>query len=103
DALAFVSTPACGCFEIEARVKTQQNTGNGAIAGLCVRDCLQPYGGRAVIAVTPGNGVNFYYGTHNSGVSTINGVPAATVRKYTLSSKALMDKCFEAQNERESS
>jgi hypothetical protein len=82
DAMAFVSTPACGCFEIEARVSSQQNTGNGAIAGLCVRDCLQPYGGKAVIAVTPGNGVNFYYAQHAYGVNTVNGPSGQTAPVY---------------------
>ncbi|MGH9552116.1 MAG: chitobiase/beta-hexosaminidase C-terminal domain-containing protein, partial [Terriglobales bacterium] len=82
DSMAFVSTPACGNMELEANVSSQQNTGSGAIAGLCIRNSLQPACGEAIIAVTPGNGVKFYYRAPSGGLNTIAGPGGQTAPVY---------------------
>lgn len=56
-----VLTPAFGACEIQAQVVSQTNTGNGAIAGLCMRSGVQTsYAAEYVIGTTPANGIFFF-------------------------------------------
>lgn len=72
-----VLTPAFGALEIQGRVASQTNTGNGAIAGFCLRNSVQKsYAQEYIIAVTPGNGILFfrrYQGGGGGNVATTSG------------------------------
>jgi hypothetical protein len=72
DSFTFVGTPAFGALTIQGQVVSQTNTGNGALAGLCIRNSTLPqYAYSYVLAVTPGNGLVFYRRYQTGGNSTI--------------------------------
>jgi Chitobiase/beta-hexosaminidase C-terminal domain/Concanavalin A-like lectin/glucanases superfamily len=70
DSFSYVSTPTTGNIEMTAKVTSQTNTNNYAVAGLMMRDSLNANGAGAVIGVSPANGVNFTYRTVDGGTST---------------------------------
>jgi len=70
--LTFVGTPAFGACEIQGQIASQTNTGNGAIAGFCMRDSVQmSYSQEYIIGVTPANGIFFFKRYQTSGGSNV--------------------------------
>ncbi len=83
-----VLTPAFGCCEIQGQVASQTNTGNGAVAGLCMRSGTPSYySAEYVVGVTPANGIFFfrraqYQGGGNIGTAAGSAPVYLKLRRY---------------------
>jgi uncharacterized repeat protein (TIGR03806 family) len=65
DAFRFVYQPLTNNCDISARVTSQSNTDPWAKAGVMIRDSLNASAADALMAITPGNGFEFQYRSHN--------------------------------------
>jgi hypothetical protein len=82
DSLSYVSTAATGNIELETEVVSQGATGSNAQAGLMMRaDNWNGFSPVYAIAVTPSNGINFYYRDSGQVPTTVSG-PAVAAPVY---------------------
>lgn len=72
DSFTYVNTSTSGNIEIIARVASQTNPNNYAVAGLMMRDSLNANGANATIGVSPANGVNFTYRAAAGGTTDVH-------------------------------
>lgn len=82
DSFSYASLQTSGNIELVAKVASQTNTSNYAVAGLMMRDSLNANGASAVIGVSPANGVNFTYRATAGGPSTTMLGPSIAVPVY---------------------
>ncbi len=74
DSFQFTYMPMNGDGEIKARVASQQNTDPWALAGVMIRDSLDPSAKQALAAITPTNGLSFDYRSSSAGATSyVNG------------------------------
>jgi len=66
DQFNYVSQPLTGNASIVARVTSQSDTDPWAKAGVMIKQSTASGSSYALLAVTPGNGVNFQYGFNSS-------------------------------------